>query len=165
MVWLATMRKGWCLDMSRFNCMFDTNVFNRILDGIINFQPQPDRVQAFATHIQRDELNNTKDPTRRAELLRVFKKVGAEQVPTIGFVCGLSRCGAASLGGRLPSEIQSELDRLKKKHNNVHDSLIAATSIGGRYILVTGDENLAIVTEKFGGKCLSIMEFWELCAG
>ena len=50
--------------------MFDTNVFNRILDGVISLQTLTGRVVAHATHIQRDEINNTKTETDGRRLRR-----------------------------------------------------------------------------------------------
>lgn len=58
-----------------FNCMFDTMVFNRILDGVISIQSLTGHVVAHATHIQRDEINNTQNPERRALLVQVFGDV------------------------------------------------------------------------------------------
>ena len=64
------------------SCMFDTNVFNRILDGVISFETLEGRVIAHATHVQRDELDNTENAQRRAELAKVFDAVVAGSVPT-----------------------------------------------------------------------------------
>lgn len=38
-------------------CMFDTNMFNRILDGVIAIEALTGHVVAHATHIQLDEIN------------------------------------------------------------------------------------------------------------
>ena len=38
-------------------CMFDTNVFNRILDGVIAIEALPGHVVSHATHIQINEIN------------------------------------------------------------------------------------------------------------
>jgi hypothetical protein len=168
--------------------MFDTNVFNRILDGVISLQTLTGRVVAHATHIQRDEINNTKNPDRRASLAQVFGDVVAESPPTDSFVLGVSRLGEARLGGErvvptssavwdvsrwdqakwgaddnVYSALKADLDRIKNKPNNVHDALIAETSIKGRYVLVTDDTDLAAVTKKYGGKCLSVCELLLHC--
>ena len=63
--------------------MFDTNVFNRIVDGVISLPTLTGRVVAYATHIQRDEINNTKNPERRAALAQVFGDVVAGLTPLI----------------------------------------------------------------------------------
>jgi len=169
--------------------MFDTNVFNRIVDEEIALEPLTDRVTAYATHVQRDEINNTTDPERRAVLAQVFSDVVASSEPTASFVIGTSRSDEARLGGErevptasavwdvsrwdkanwsadddLYSALKSELDKLNRnKSNNIEDALIAETSIKGDYVLVTDDADLASVTKKYGGKCLSLGELLDHC--
>lgn len=164
--------------------MFDTNVFNRILDGVISLQALTGRVVVYATHIQRDEINNTKDAGRRMALAKVFSVAIAESISTASFVLDVSGLNDACLGGErvvpttsavwgvsrwgqaswsvddnLYSVIKVELDTLNRsKPNNVHDALIAETSVKGQFILVTDDTDLAAVTKKYGGKCLSVGE-------
>ncbi|MGH6662021.1 MAG: hypothetical protein ACREB6_10810, partial [Rhodospirillales bacterium] len=69
-------------------CMFDSNVFNRIVDGIVPVESLVGRVIAHSTHIQRDELDNTKDMERRAALAEVFGEIVSEAAPTDSFVLG-----------------------------------------------------------------------------
>lgn len=161
-------------------CMFDTRAFNLMLDGSVPVEVLKGRVSAHATHIQRDEINNTRDPERRAALLEVFNDIVTETVPTGSLVVGVSRVGAARLGGdrvvptasavwdvsrwdkaswgasdNLYSTLKGDLDKLNKsKRNNVQDALIGETAIKGRYILVTDDADLIAVTSKHGGRCL-----------
>lgn len=170
-------------------CMFDTNVFNRILDGVISLQTLTGRVIAYATHIQRDEINNTTNRERRAALAQVFGDVVAESLPTDSLVLGVSRLGEARLGGErlvptesavwgvskygqakyaaednLYSALQGRLDSINgNKPNNLHDALIAETSIKGNYVLVTDDTDLAAVTKEYGGQCLSVAELLLHC--
>lgn len=167
-------------------CMFDTRAFNLILDGPFPIDDLKDRVVAYATHIQRDEINNTKDLERQSALLRVFKEVVSESVPTDSLVLGVSRIGQARLGGEriVPTEsavwgvsrwdeakwtandnlytpIKADLDKLNKsKSNNVQDALIAETSIKGGYVLVTDDTHLIEVAKRYGGKCISLEELF-----
>lgn len=168
-------------------CMFDTNVFNRIVDDEITLESLIDCVTAYATHIQRDEINNTTDAKRRAVLTKVFSDVVGVSDPTASFVIGVSRLGEARLGGArevptasavwdvsrwdeanwsadddLYSALKSEMDKLNRnKSNNVQDALIAETSIKEKYVLVTDDADLATVTKKYGGKCLSVSELLD----
>lgn len=168
-------------------CMFDTNVFNRILDRVISIEALIGRVVAHATHIQRDEINNTKNCERRAALARVFGDVVTASTPTDSFVLDVSRLGEARLGGEqmvpttsavwdvsrwdqaswgaddnLYSTLKSELDTLnRRKDNNVQDALIAETSVKEGFVLVTDDGDLATVTKKYGGKCLSVTELLQ----
>ncbi len=162
-------------------CMFDTRAFNLILDGLFPLESLKGRLTAYSTHIQRDEINNTKNPERRADLLQVFKDVVSESVPTDSLVLGVSSIGEARLGGErvVPTEsavwgvsrwgeakwtandnlftpIKASLDTLNKgKRNNVQDALIAEASIKGDYLLVTDDVDLIEVTKRYGGKCIS----------
>ena len=165
-------------------CMFDTRAFNLILDESYSLDGLQSRVVAYATLIQRDEINNTKDQVRRLALLDVFRNVISESVPTDSMVVGVSRVGAARVGGGrvVPTEsmvwgvsrwgeakwtgndnlytpIKADLDALNKsKRNNVQDALIAETSIKGGYVLVTDDTHLIEVTKRYGGRCMSIDE-------
>ena len=165
--------------------MFDTNVFNRILDGVISLEALTDRCVAYATHVQRDEINNTKNPGRRAALAHVFDNVVGVQLPTDSFVLGVSRLDEARLGGErvvptasgvydvsrygqaqygteddLYSALKDRLDRINgNKPNNVQDALIAETSIKEGHLLVTDDTDLAAVTKEYGAQCLSVSEF------
>jgi hypothetical protein len=165
-------------------CMFDTRAFNLILDKGFPLESLKDCVTAYATHIQRDEISNTRNPERRSALLHVFKEVVSESVPTDSVVLGVSRLGEACLGGKrvVPTEsavwgvsrwgeakwtandnlytpIKISLDALNDgKRNNMQDALIAETSIKGGYTLVTDDTHLVEVTKGYGGKRMSLEE-------
>lgn len=170
--------------------MFDTNVFNRVLDGVISLQTLTGRVVAYATHIQRDEINNTTNPDRRAALAQVFREVVTESLPTDSFVLDASRLDEARLGGErvVPTEsavygvsrygqakygaednlytaLKGRLDKINRnKPNNVQDALIAETSIKGGHVLVTDDTDLAAVTKQYGGQCISVVELLAYCS-
>ena len=75
--------------------MFDTNIFNRILDGAIDICELRGRVHFYATHIQLDELKATSNVPRRQELLAVFKEVVEEAGE-----CSPAPTAAATLVGR-----------------------------------------------------------------
>lgn len=170
--------------------MLDTNVFNRVLDGALPLQKLTGRVVAYATHIQRDEINNTRNLQRRAALAQILDDVVAESLPTDSAVVDVSRVGEARIGGErvvptesavygvsryglskygaeddLYSALKGRLDRLNgSKPNNVHDALIAETSIKRGHVLVTDDTDLSAVTKEFGGQCLSVADLWRRCS-
>lgn len=170
-------------------CMFDTNVFNQILDGAISLPSLIGRVVAHSTHIQCDEINNTKNIERRAALTAVFENIVAASVPTDSLVVGISRVGAARVGGarvvptasavwdvskwnqanwsttdNLYSTLKADLDKLNGgKPNNVQDALIAETATKEGYVLVTDDADLAAVTKRYGAECLSVAELLRQC--
>ena len=169
------------------DCMFDTNVFNRILDGVVPVTSLSGRVRVHATHIQFDEIARTKNDKRRKALEAVFGNVTGTGVPTASLVLGVSRIGEARLGGEhivstnsavwdvsawdqakwsvnenLYTPIKADLDALNKgKNNNVEDALIAETAIKDGYVLVTDDEDLATITRKYRGECLGVQELWQ----
>ena len=162
--------------------MFDTNVFNRILDGAISLNTFAGRVEGYATHIQLDEINNTNNPERRPALIEVFNHVVAGTEPTGSFVLGVSRLGKARLGGErvvpttsavygvskyahatysaednLYAALKGRLDSMNQhKPNNLQDALIAETSIKEGHVLVSDDADLVTVTREYGGLCLSV---------
>jgi len=168
--------------------MFDTNVFNRILDGQLSIEASRGPLVAYATHIQRDEILNTKDPNRRAQLLRVFHEKTSESEPTSSFSLGTSRLDEARLAGdrviptssavwdasswdeaswgdadNIFDSMKVELDDLNRgKKNNIQDILIAETALKKRLTLVTDDSDLRTVLMKFGGRALSVAEFASL---
>ena len=170
--------------MTQLKCMFDTNVFNRILDGIISIEALQGCVDAYATHIQRDEIDKTRNPERRSALARIFREFIKVSTPTDSFVIDTSRIGEARIGGDrvvpttsavwdvsrwdearwstdvdLYPALKAELDKRNNcKENNIQDALIAETSIKEDFVLVTDDSDLVSVTRKYGGKCLTVAE-------
>ncbi len=141
--------------------MFDTNIFNHILDGGVDLAPVVGKARFFATHVQLDELNRTRNESRRSSLLGVFEKVSQDTVPTKTFVLDKSKLGGAKLGeGTLYKKIKAELDLLNKcKPNNIEDALIAETCIKNHFTLVTDDGDLSQVTKHNGGSCMSLKGF------
>jgi hypothetical protein len=77
--------------------MLDTNVFNYVLDGKIDVADLQ-KYQLVATHVQRDELRNTKDDTRRESLLKIFEELTPDMESTTNMVAGISVAGAACAG-------------------------------------------------------------------
>lgn len=73
--------------------MFDTNVFNKILDEEIDVESVHKGKPYFVTHIQQNEIENTKNPERRKALLNTFHGINKTQVPTESGFWGLSVWG------------------------------------------------------------------------
>ena len=158
--------------------MLDTNVFNHVLDGKIDIASFEGR-RMIATHIQRDEISNTKNDTRREALLSVFEFLTENLTPTTSAVAGISVAGACCAGSDsvVPTEsavwgvsrwgqakwgtsddifegMRRELNALNKgKMNNAQDILIAETSIRNGWVLITSDIDLFAVVTKYGGAC------------
>ncbi len=167
--------------------MFDTNVFNDILDGKIDVMTLPPKAEVFATHIQLDEINNTKDDLRRSRLLSVFHSlIEGDSIPTESTVIGVSRLGESKLSGKkIPTEtmvwdisrwdeakwssgelyekIKMELDKKNGgKINNIQDALIAETSIVNEFTLITRDNDLGAVVKSLGGQHIDLVDLKKL---
>ena len=132
----------------------DTNIFNKLVDGTLNVDDLPTDGKFLATHVQIDEINNTKDSERRALLFLRFAEVRPEIVPTESFVLDVSRLDYGKLSdGILFDTLKQKLDALNKsKLNNAQDVLIAEVAIVNKFTLLTSDRHLAEVVEKQGGK-------------
>jgi len=149
--------------------MFDTNIFNHILDRSIDLDALPRNFRYFVTHIQEDEIEKTKEkyPERWEELRKIFVSILQEKIATESFALNISRLGHAKLSdGVLYDRLLSELEKLDrrtgKKHNNVNkacDVLIAETCIKNGLILVSNDENLREVIRANGGWAISLDQF------
>lgn len=147
--------------------MLDTVVFNRALDNA-DVLALLGRFPLRATHIQIDEIKQTKDQARRADLLSTFEDLDPKPVRTSSAVWDVSRWDASSWGDQ-DGLFQQMLDALKvsdraagKKlrddNNQRHDVLIAETAIRHDFALITEDRSLAAVASDFGGRTFSLDE-------
>jgi type I restriction enzyme S subunit len=150
--------------------MFDTNVFNAIIDKRIDLRQLPRNLKYYVTHIQYDEIYNTQDEERKRELLEIMKKVPNEIIATEGTVYDVSKYGMAKYMSEADAKLYDEMLRRlkeldekagKKKpvENQARDVLIALTSIKNCLILVTEDKNLKKVTEEFNGQAITFEQF------
>jgi len=163
--------------------MFDTNIFNAILDESISLQEIKGKEIFYITHVQMDEINQTKDQKRKVELLKTLTECDTRDISTSSFVLGVSRLGRARLGGdiipkdsdipdtltgekrqwgsdiNLYDPIREKLNRLNKnKKNNVQDAIIAETAIKNGFTLITHDKDLFSVTTFYSGACANIYQ-------
>src|SRR3989344_7403081 len=92
--------------------IFDTVIFNRILDEGINLSTiiemkERGTHEFYITHIQEDQLRNTPDEKRRKQLIQVFRNIPSTFLATESSVIGISRFGMAKLSdGKLYSELE-----------------------------------------------------------
>ncbi|PWB81404.1 MAG: hypothetical protein C3F08_02000 [Candidatus Methylomirabilota bacterium] len=143
--------------------MFDTNIFNRILDGAVEIGRFRGEAHFYATHVQLDELKATSNVQRRQQLLAVFEEVaGNNQISTESFVLNVSCLNEAKLGNEkddLFSRIKTELDKKNgSKPNNIQDVLIAETALKNGFTLVTHDSDLFFVATKFDAACANLYQ-------
>ena len=64
----------------------DTNIINKLVDGIVTADELPHDGAFVATHVQKDEIERTKDPKRRSDLLKKFSETIDDMIPTSSFV-------------------------------------------------------------------------------
>ena len=139
--------------------MLDTNIFDRLAKGQLDIGDLPRDGRFFATSIQIQELNQTKDDVLRSILINKFSELGPalNQIQTTlwGF-SGWGDGGWSAVGEHFDT-IKSELDLLnKKKKSNTADALIGEVSIVNNHTLITTDKDLVSVIKKHGGKVIQI---------
>lgn len=136
------------------NYVVDTCIFNKLVDGKISLDTLPQNSSYFASHMQIDEINNTKDSERRAQLFLKLAEIKPEIIPPESMVWGAMRWGHMKWSdGELYNKLKKALDELNRsKPNNVNDALIAETAIKNDYTLLTSDTDLTKVAEECGCK-------------
>lgn len=138
--------------------MFDTNIFDAILNSSIDIASFPKNCKYYVTHIQKDEIDAISTPEkqeRKKQLLQTFEKINAENLPTESFILGKSRLGMAKLGN---GGLLDELRKGNPKHTK--DALIGETAIKKDLILVTEDtSNFSSRVRSLGGAVINFEEF------
>jgi len=145
-------------------CMFDTNVFNRILDDDFDVAMLAGEAKYYVTHVQLDEIKNTRNSTRREKLMAIFASIPQDHISTESAVWDISNWDEAkwSDGNGLYDKILEALnERNKGKANNRQDALIAETAVKNGLGLVTRDSDLEGVVRQFGGIVMQFDSFLE----
>lgn len=145
--------------------MFDTNIYNHILNGSIDIEKLFGKVEFLVTHIQFDELNNTKDEIRKKDLLSLFININTSEIPTESAVWDVSRFGQCKwpTSDNLYEPIKKKLDKLNNnKPNNIQDALIAETTIINNITLVTHDSDLFKVATSFKCACANLYQVFKV---
>ena len=146
--------------------MFDTTVFNHILNGKIEMLlVEEGQGEFYATPIQETELRDTPNEERREALLRCFKTVSDETVPSISTydMPGAGYDQGAYSGGKL-TELYNAIQDVHKEGemSGAKDSNIAAVAIFNDLTLVTDDRDLQVAMETtHPGSCYTEEEFIE----
>src|SRR3989338_2816811 len=161
-----------------FKFMFDTNIFDSILDKKIDISKFPNNYEFFIVHIQRDEIEAIQKPeklNRKNKLLEFFKGLNQEKIATESFVLGTSKLGNAKLS-KVPTESMvwdvsrwdeskwtSEdniIEKLRKGNlKHTEDALIGETAIKNNFILVTNDETLLNKIKSLDGRAITFEQF------
>jgi hypothetical protein len=145
-------------------CMLDTTAFNEVVKGELPLSAISGQ-RLFATHVQLDEINNTRRERTREQLRRTFEEIAAETLPTESAVWDVSKWNQA----KWPADdglFEAMLARLKDlegekrdQSNQPRDILIAETAIRKGLILVSDDAKLRTVTIEFGGRAIDREQF------
>lgn len=136
-------------------------MFNHLLRDQIDPGALAARGALVSTYVQHQELEATKDPARREQLLSVFRDLATSNIPTSSSVWDEALWDEAKWSPEdgLYEYLLVELNRLKAKPNNYRDALIAETAIRNALCLITDDWHLARVTRAFGGYALRLQDF------
>ena len=141
------------------NFMFDTNIFDKLLDEKIDTKDLP-KNNYFVTHVQLDEINAISKPEkqeRKQKLLSLFKKISRNSLATESLVFGISRFGMAKFSKK------SLIEELRKGNlRHTEDALIGETAIKNRLILVTNNtKDLLKRVNVLGGKAITFKQFLD----
>lgn len=142
--------------------MLDTNVFSRVLDGVLSLPARGER-RFLVTGVQADECRSTPCPVRRAGLLQTIEEIAPELCLASSFCFGIEGAGwdqAEWNDGT--GRFDAMLSRLKvidkkprRQHlNQIRDIVIAETAIKLGATLVSDDEKLRQVVSEFGGNAV-----------
>lgn len=138
-------------------CLLDTVIFNRLIDGKFIFTNQFDNASFFATTVQIRELRETPDIERRNLLISKFNETHPKVEPTLTGIWNYTGWGEGGWGeSELYQKIKKGLDAKKKKRSNTQDALIAEVAITNGYTLVTTDKNLLEVYQQYSNNFIEI---------
>jgi len=132
--------------------MLDTNIFNRLLDNEVDITIFPVGSSLFATKVQYEELNSTRNLMRRTELIQKFKEIEPDIVPA-SFSLDIAGAGldeGTLSEGDYAQKLWIALEVIQSKSNNWHDALIAEAAYINGCRLVTADRNLSEVAKEHG---------------
>lgn len=142
--------------------IFDTNIFNQIIDESCFDISHLKGYRIYVTHIQWDELNKTPDNARKQKLLKVFKEINPNELATESLVLDISKLGKAKLGdGELYTTILNKLNEKKQKDSNRYDSLIGETAYMNNMVLVSNDGYFSEIMQELGCTVVSLKEFLD----
>jgi predicted nuclease of predicted toxin-antitoxin system len=148
--------------------MLDTMIFNKMKSDS-SLRALFRDCEIIATHVQADELANTKDPMVRNELLSFFKNVVPKIYSTSTAIWDDSKwdqsCWSDNDGkyeimlAKLKELDKKEGKRPKDPLNQSRDTRIAETAIKSDIVLITDDNSLSDLTRLFGGVAFSLDEY------
>lgn len=149
--------------------MFDTNVFNSILDEKLKIIKHTDQ-EYFITNLQRAEINRTKNKERRENLVSMFLVVTSSthttQVNQLSTPWGSPWSSPWSNSGQYYKSILNALESRKPKdRGNSYDAVMIETCKYKEISFVSNDSAVLGVSKEFGVKCISFSDFSRECLG
>lgn len=164
-LWTTKRDAAVTIPVKQSDCyMLDTTVFNAVAKEELPLSAISGH-RLFATHVQLDEINNTRCERMREQFRRTFEEIDPTSLPTESAVWGVSSWNQAKWTAD-ESPFEAMLARLKAlegekrdQSNQPRDILIAETAIRKGLILVSDDANLRTVTIEFGGSAINRGQF------
>ncbi len=146
--------------------MFDTNVFNRIVDSDIDVTSLPTSCEYYVTSLQHSELRGTQNLSRRKRLLSAFSELVWERNTAESDIkstpWGVPWGSPWDSGTGIYDEIERRLDQSpqsKSKRGNKFDALIVEVCREEGFILVSEDLAVREVAPAYGVFVLTFGEF------
>ncbi|MGQ0723216.1 MAG: PIN domain-containing protein [Candidatus Eiseniibacteriota bacterium] len=134
--------------------VLDTNIFNWLVDKLVDHSELPTDGDLVVTHLQVDEVSRISDEDRRARVFLTLACVITGVLPTESAICDVSRLDHCKLGdGAIYTSVKSALDaRNGRQAANTADALIAEVALANDFTLLTADRDLAEVADAHGGR-------------
>ncbi|MCG9874892.1 MAG: hypothetical protein MH321_08905 [Leptospiraceae bacterium] len=103
--------------INKIRILFDTNVFNEILDNKIPL-PDSDKYICYATPLQLMEIIRTQDVSRKNNLLSVYNEIAPKIYELKSMVWGINEWESITWdeNGRYYSILKEKLDQERKKN-------------------------------------------------
>jgi rRNA-processing protein FCF1 len=149
--------------------MFDTNVFNRIVDSDIDVTSLPASCEYYVTSLQHSELRKTQNLSRRKRLLSAFcelvwkRNTAESDIKSTPW--GVPWGSPWNSGTGIYDEIRRRLDQnpqSKSKRGNKFDALIIEVCREEGFTLVSEDLAVREVARDYGVSVFALGEFLKV---
>ena len=160
---------------SRLKCMFDSNIFDKLVERPDLVESITGCVDVIATHVQRDEIDQTPVPDTKAQLRRIFGDLvsneshvrGEGLVATESAVWNISKWNSSkwSRGDGMLEQLRGSIRPDAKRYvNRTRDALIGETAIKNGFVLITEDVPFRRKVRSLGGISMSWEQLKQHCS-
>lgn len=147
--------------------LFDSMVWDEVLvnsrlQDLLVFGEAHGCIEIVRTHVQIDqnEAMRTTKPVKLTAINGLRAQLQEKDVPTEGFVLGVSRLGQAKLGSDDSNLAFEELmGNQKRTLKNASDALLAVSAEFGQRFFVSGDQRLVDKSVNLGFKVIPLSSF------